>query len=99
MLTLVRGASFAGRLGLTLLLLGAVLLSACTGSAQINVEVDPEGDGGSVSIVGSGEAAEGSDGGQSGSQPQFNQLLLFIVVIALFLGLVAVVASAARRPR
>lgn len=90
------------------LVVATLVVAGCSGGAQINVDVDPETGEGSVDIVGGGgEAASsdgepaGEDGGTSaqGNDVSVSDAVVFATVIALFLGVLAIVVSTANRRR
>lgn len=76
-------------------LLSAVFLTACDGTAFIDINFDPTEGVGNIVITGD----QDEPAPQTDDDTSMSQLLLFGLVIALLLGTVAIVMSLARRPR
>lgn len=82
-------------------LLGLVcglVLSACEGTAFIDVSFDATEGVGNVVITGDQSQPDQSQGDGSGNV-NMSQILLFGLVVALLLATVAIIISLARRPR
>lgn len=84
---------------LALGLLSALALAACSGTTQIDVNLDPTTGSGNIVVTGDEDQGGQSEAGdaQVGST-DMSQVVLFGVVVALLLGTVAIVLSASRRP-
>lgn len=83
-----------------LAMFSTLVLAACSGTTQIDVNLDPTTGSGDIVITGDQDPAGGeSDAAddQVGST-DMSQVVLFGVVVALLLGTVAIVLSASRRP-
>lgn len=88
------------------LFLSSLLLGACDGMARVNVDVDPDTGEGTIDIVGggetgdeSGEEANGTAGDGQVDQGDVQTVVVFATVVALLLGVTAIVISLAKRPR
>ena len=94
------------------LLVSSLLLTACDGMDRINVAVDPDKGEGTIDIAGGGDDggdSGGDDGGdtQDGSsagdgdvdESDVQTAIVFATVVALLLGVTAIVVSLSNRPR
>ena len=90
------------------LLLSSLLLSACDGTARVNVDVDPDTGEGTIDIVGGGDTGDGGEdrdeadtSGETsnGDQGGVQNAIIFATVVALLLGVTAIVVSLANRSR
>ncbi len=87
---------------IAVVMLGTMALTACSGSAVIDVNVDPNTGQGNI-VVNSDQPSDGDgeidvDINDDGNQ-DMSQILLFGIVVALLLGTVAIVVSTSRRDR
>jgi hypothetical protein len=87
---------------IALTLLGTMALTACSGSAVIDVNVDPNTGQGNI-VVNSDQSSDGDgldvDINTDDDNQDMSQILLFGIVVALLLGTVAIVVSTSRRDR
>jgi hypothetical protein len=88
---------------IAVVLLGTMALTACSGSAVIDVNVDPNTGQGNI-VVNSDQPSDGDgeldvDINTDDGNQDMSQILLFGIVIALLLGTVAIVVSTTRRDR
>lgn len=79
-------------------LLGTMALTACSGSAVIDVNMNPDTGTGNIVITGDEDNPDevNVDVDNDGDQ-DLSQILLFGIVVALLLGTVAIVVSTSRR--
>lgn len=89
-----------------LLIITSLILSSCDGMS-VNVQVEPDEEGG-FTITGGGEPVNGGDGAnititsdEQSDNPSLdaNMVLLFGVILAIFLGVIALVVSSSQRAR
>lgn len=84
-------------------LLATMALTACSGGAVIDVNVDPNTGQGNI-VVNSDQPSDGDgdvdvDINTDDGNQDMSQILLFGIVVALLLGTVAIVVSTSRRDR
>lgn len=79
-------------------LLALLALSACSGTTQIDVNIDPTTGTGNILVTGDENNGEAEAGDAQVGNTDMSQVVLFGVVIALLLGTVAIVISSTRRP-
>lgn len=77
-------------------LLGSLMLTACDGTAFIDINYDPTEGVGNIVITGDQDEQPAQ---QTNGDTNMSQLLLFGLVVVMLLGTVAIVASVASRRR
>lgn len=78
------------------------LLVGCTGRTVIDVNIDPETGEGDIVIDPVVQPTDDGSGGNTdsgtSSSPEMSQFALFAVILAFFVGVIAIVIAVSRRP-